>query len=330
MSEKRFLSRSELVRQRRRARIQHQPRPPKKTFGNGTSREGPPIAMRGVVNEAAFERYIQTNRRRFHTAYSLPMPAARLASLGRIHPGVRSRLLSFLLLLVVFAGLYAFWSLSEFRVAAAQVAGNQRLATEEVDAMLGTNGIPIFLVDPSQVEFRLLRDYPELAAVNVSVRLPNRVNVEVTERVPVIQWQQDGNYTWIDETGIAFRPHGHVQGLIQINAVSAPPSLAADPNETVPLQRFVAGDTVKALRSLAAHVPPGTSLEYSPEFGFSWIDPRGWLVAFGHEPDETHVKLRVYQALVDWLTQRGLTPVLINVTYPQTPYYRLDIGHAEE
>jgi hypothetical protein len=37
--------------------------------------------------------------------------------------------------------------------------------------------------------------------------------------------------------------------------------------------------------------------------------------------------------MVDWLTQRGIRPVLINVAYPDAPFYRteqVDIEEAEE
>jgi hypothetical protein len=41
------------------------------------------------------------------------------------------------------------------------------------------------------------------------------------------------------------------------------------------------------------------------------------------------VKARVYQALVDSLTQRGIRPVLINVAYPSAPFYRTGQGDAQ-
>ena len=36
------------------------------------------------------------------------------------------------------------------------------------------------------------------------------------------------------------------------------------------------------------------------------------------------VKARVYQAMVDWLTQQGIRPTLINVAYPDAPFYRVE------
>jgi len=35
------------------------------------------------------------------------------------------------------------------------------------------------------------------------------------------------------------------------------------------------------------------------------------------------LKMRVYESLVASLTQRGIQPAMINVTYPTAPYYRM-------
>ena len=157
--------------------------------------------------------------------------------------------------------------------------------------------------------------------------MPNAVSVEVVERQPVIQWQQGESYTWIDEAGIAFRPHSEVQGLILIDALGAPPPLDGVPGSPAP---FITADTVKAVQSLAAFTPSGSKILYDPRDGFSWMDPRGWHVVFGTGSEDMAVKVRIYQSLVDWLSQRKIQPVLINVAYPNAPYYRLDQGHVEE
>jgi len=34
--------------------------------------------------------------------------------------------------------------------------------------------------------------------------------------------------------------------------------------------------------------------------------------------------MRVYETMVNSLTQRGIRPALINVTYPTAPYYRMN------
>jgi cell division septal protein FtsQ len=331
MKEKKFLTRSEMVRRRRRVRIQHQPRPPKKkVFGRRATRELPPITMRGVVNDYALERYRQAGRRRFNTTFISPHPRTRLLPFSRIHPGIGWRILSLFVIILFCTALYYLWSMPEFRITSAHVIGNQRISSDEINTMLGLTGQASFFLEPSEIEFQVLRDYPELKSIQVSVGIPNEVNVIVVERQPIIQWQQDGGYTWIDESGIAFRPHGEAQGLIPVDALNAPPPLADSASDRVSSSPFISEDTVRSLQLLNTFVPAGTPIIYDTDNGFSWVDPRGWQAVFGFGSEDMAVKVHVYHSLVSWLTQRGTQPALIDVTYPNAPYYRLVQGYAEE
>ena len=355
MSEKKNPSRSEVVRQRHREQLRQEPQsqrgsrsPKKKSQAKSGYRELPPITARGVVNDFAIERRKKAGKRRFNAAISLSRPKTRSLSLPRMRIRVGWRLLSFFLALLFGTGLYLFWTMPEFRVTAAQVTGNQRISTEEINGVLGLNGYPIFQLVPDQIELRVLRNYPELASVEVAISLPNVVTVDVTERQPVILWQQDGGYTWIDETGTAFRPRGEAPGLIVVQALNAPPAMSTpepsnldsgeagqtevsvpedDPLTPAP---FISEETVKALIALAPHVPPGTSILYDPVAGLSWTDGRGWQAIFGLGGDDTETKAQVYQAMVDWLTQRGIRPILINVAYPSAPFYRVEQAEQVE
>ena len=306
MSEKKNPSRSEAVRQRRLEQLrqdeptQRRPRPPqRKSRAKNGYRELPPITARGVVNDFAIERRKKAGKRRFNVAISLPRmrgqprPKTRSLPLPSIRIHVGWRLLSFFLVLLFGTGLYLFWTLPEFRVTAAHITGNQRIPTDEINGALGLSGYPIFLLTPDQIEQRALRNYPELAAVEVDISLPNIVTVNVTERQPVIMWQQDGGYTWIDETGTAFRPRGEAPGLIVVQALNAPPAFSkpmpldsqageAAPAEQEPVSTsedqtlepapFISVETVKALVALAPHVPPGTPILYDPATGLSWTE----------------------------------------------------------
>jgi len=352
MSEKKSLSRSEVVRQRRLEQIRQEaqpqrgPRPPKKKpRANSGYRELPPIITRGVVNDFAIERRKKAGKRRFNAAISLPRPKISSLPLPRVRVRVGWRLLSFTLVLLFGTGLYLLWTLPEFRVGRAQITSNQRIPADEINGVIGLNGYPVFLLAPDQIEMRVLRKYPELVSVEATVSLPNILTVNVTERQPIIQWQQDGGFTWIDETGTAFRPRGEAPNLIVVQALNAPPApfepapLNPDPNEsdataqeqvslpeTEPLTPapFISEQTVKALVALASYVPPGTPILYDPVAGLSWTDGRGWQAIFGLSGDDVETKVLVYRAMVDWLAQHGIQPILINVAYPSAPFYRVE------
>ena len=338
MSEKKRLSRSEVVRKRRfelnrqleqGQTLQRQPRvsrPQKKqTKTNSGYRELPPITARGVVNDFAIERRKKAGKLRFNAALSLPrlrgLPKVRTLALPQIHVGWR--LLSFLLVLLFGTALYLAWTLPQFRVSAAQVTGNQRIPVEEINGVLGLNGIPVFLVKPATLRELVLLNYPELVSVNVSVDLPNIVTVNVTERQPLIQWQQDGVYTWIDESGVAFRPRGEAPGLIVVQASATPPALIPPDDDPLTPAPFITAEMVQAFEALAPHVPQGTPIQYDAVTGLSWNDGRGWQAVFGFGSEHVEMKALVYQAMMDWLTQRGIRPILINVAYPDAPFYRV-------
>jgi cell division protein FtsQ len=328
MSTKRTSSRAESVRQKRRSGTQKSRAPKRKSRASSKSgyRELPPITTRGVVNEFAIERRKKAGKRRYNAAFSLPRSLLHVLPLPlprtRIRPGWR--LLSFALVLVLGTALYFFWTLPMFRVTAAKITGNQRISTDEINAALELNGNPVFLQTPAQVRERALQAYPELASVDVTIDLPNIVSVKVTEREPVIQWQQDGGYAWIDETGTAFRPRGEAQSLIVVQALGAPPAITSPDTDPLLPAPFISEEMVKALTALAPYAPAGTPILYDPAAGLSWTDSRGWQAIFGTGSADMEQKVRVYQAMVDWLTQRGIRPTLINVAYPGAPFYRVE------
>jgi hypothetical protein len=149
------------------------------------------------------------------------------------------------------------------------------------------------------------------------------LSVQVSERKPVIRWEQGSGYTWVSEDGVAFRPRGELTGLISVNALSAPSAdgnASSDPLTPTP---FISPEMVRAIQGLASHVPPGMTILYDANFGFGWNDPRGWRVYFGTKASDVELKIRVYESMVNSLTARGIRPALINVTYPSAPYYRM-------
>jgi hypothetical protein len=166
-------------------------------------------------------------------------------------------------------------------------------------------------------------NYPEITSAQVDVYLPNVVYVSVVERQPVVLWQQNGGYTWVDESGVAFRPRGEAAGLVVINAIDAPPAGIQTSTDAYSPPPFIQKELVDAARALSPIVPAGATLTYSAADGFGFTDPRGWQVAFGTTANDMPLKIRVYQALVESLVQRNKTPIFISVVYPEGPFYRM-------
>lgn len=320
MSEKPTLSRAEEIR-RRRAREQAKR---EKQASERAYRPLPPVTARSEARYVApRQKSRQRNGTRRYNAAVTGSPRARLRIPALPQLRVGMRLASFFLVLILGGALYFAWTTPYFRVSEAQVTGSARLSPAEINAALGIANEPVFLLKPAEIVTRLRLAYPELAGAEVKVQLPNQVEVRVTERQPVIMWQQGNGFTWIDASGVAFRPRGQVDGLIQIIGLATPPGSNITTNDPLDPPPYLAPDLVKAAQLLASNVPAGATLTYDPINGLGWTDSRGWQVYFGSTSKDITLKLSVYQALVASLTARSLTPNFISVVHADAPYYRM-------
>ena len=325
MSEKKETNRSDLVRLRREQDSHKRVERAKKTV----TRTAPPVTSRVKQKSTRSNRRTsvpetrRSTRRRFQVALLPVAPDAEIRGISIARPHLGRRMFSFVVVALLGTALYLAFNLPQLQVTQAEVIGNQMLTPAEINTSLNIAGKPAFLLIPSDLEKQLRLSYPELLSAKVDITLPNTVSVQVTERKPVIRWQQGDGFTWVSEDGIAFRPHGDVAGLIPVMALSAPPTegnVSADPLTPAP---FISAELVQALKGLAGHVPQGVPILYDTASGFGWSDPRGWRVYFGTSARDIELKVRVYESMVTSLTQRGIQPALINVTYPAAPYYRM-------
>jgi len=330
MSEKKDMSqkdvsRAELVRLRRerdsKTRVERARKESTRTPAATSRRQEttPPRRRSGSTSTTD----TRSARRRFQNALLPVAPDAEMRGISISRPHLGKRLPSFLIVALLASALYFTFNTPLLRVAEAQVIGNQMLTPAEINTALDITGQPTFLLIPSELEKRLRLQFPELAAAKVDIELPNTVSVQVVERTPVVRWEQGDGYTWVSEDGIAFRPHGDMPGLISVMALSAPPIEGIVSSDSLTPAPFLSPDMVKSIKGLAGHVPPGAPIIYDASFGLGWNDPRGWKVYFGTSGSDVELKMRVYESLVASLTERGIQPALINVTYPTAPYYRL-------
>jgi hypothetical protein len=240
------------------------------------------------------------------------------------------------------------WFVPPFVVGNAQVSGNHRLAASDINSVLGMAGHSLVTARPDQLEQKLLAAFPELKDVSVRVAFPAALEVAVTERTPLIAWQQADGTLWVDADGYAFPPRGAVDGLITVQASGAPPfagsakpgtdvgttltlagltSLAGvDPASAgqVGARRLLSPDAVTAMQAIIPYLPQGTALIYDPSYGLGWKDTRGWDAYFGQTVGDMSLKLQIYQIMVDSLTKRGIQPTMISVEFPNAPFYRVE------
>ncbi|MGQ9834161.1 MAG: cell division protein FtsQ/DivIB [Candidatus Villigracilaceae bacterium] len=275
------------------------------------------LRQRPAVRESS--QAVRTPRRYQASVMAVPRVHAQTQTqvLPRLRPGWR--LLSGTLILLIVLGLYLAWTSPLFAVSEAGVVGAQRISAEEINAALNLKDVPVFLIAPQILSASLLRSFPDLEAVSVKVELPARITINLRERQPVIAWIENNAMTWVDAQGYAFRPRGAMPGLVTVVASGRPASVSLEPQT-----RFLPPDLVRAFQKMAPHVPAGTPILYDPQYGLGWNDERGWKVYFGASTDDLALKLHIYEALINFLTQRGVRPALVSVMYPNAPFYRLE------
>lgn len=326
MSERKTASRAEVARQRRAARA--------KSELDQTSRRAvkPSVSVSQRRDPQSYvvprERRSAKSTRRFTAAIGLPgVGRVRGVTFPRIQASWQT--VSAVTALGLVLAVILLLTLPIFRISSAVVVGNSRVSSEEINTALGLSGDSIFLVRPQDAALRLPVLLPALKSVEIKVALPNKVLVTVTERQPVILWQQGEGYTWVDSEGIAFQPRGSADGLVNVIGVDTPVVELPEPVEgeetqlvTAP-RPFMHKELVDSIMILAAAVPPGSTMIYETEHGLGWTDSLGWKAYFGTGMKDMPLKLKVYQELSKSLVERGITPELVSVEYAEAPYYTL-------
>jgi len=261
--------------------------------------------------------------RRQHYDIAFSMGRTDVRTPGIAIPQFGTRIFSTLLCAALIFSLYTIWTSSTFKVNGAEISGNQRLGEDEINAALQFIGQPIFMAIPTQITANILADYPDLSSAEVHIVLPNRIIVSVAERIPLIAWYQDGTMAWIDAQGVAFPPRGKSGNLISVVANGNPPPVQLDPQQAAgQTHPFLDPAMVQVIITLNSFIPGGAPMIYDMTYGLGWQDTRGWQVYFGQNTDDIPMKLKIYQAIVDTLTNKGIRPTLISVEYLNAPFYR--------
>lgn len=302
-------------------------------------RRDPAIGASGSVSPRK-----RSSRRLYNVSLGSQGAEMRLPSLPRL--GFSWRAISFILLAGMAAVLYYLWTAPEFQVSAAKISGLQRVTKADVNRALALRGAPVFTLDAEQIEQELLKDFSEFSAVEAVIELPNTLLITVTERTPVMVWQQNDRSILVDDQGktLPARDTTVLDALPVIKAAGDPPPLPGEVSllEETPLptanlaeeiskdvvQEFIPTalfqpETVEAILKLAAQAPQGAQLIYEPAHGFGWQDARGWVVYFG-DLSELDVKLNEYRAILEHIKASGGKPALVSVEFVHAPYFRLE------
>ncbi len=258
----------------------------------------------------------RTPRRRYDLQLRSQQGAeVQLPALPRFHTG--PRLLSAGLLLLLAWGLGEFLSAERYLVASMDVSGNQLLSTAQIQSLVDFIGEGIFSIDP-EVIVEQLEGHPEIEAAQVHLALPNSVAVEVTERTAAVAWNDAGRTWWLSLEGLAFIPQETNSDLVRIETEEAVLSISDEA-----LTPAMAPEVIRNALALSEALEDVKVLQYDPQYGFGFEDPRGWKVVFGVDGDMA-MKVRVYQALAEKIAEKGISVALVNLEDQAAPYYRVE------
>jgi cell division septal protein FtsQ len=201
----------------------------------------------------------------------------------------------------------------------------------QLSQVIGHN---IFLLNTERVA-QELATIPSVLTVQVVPRLPNTVEIDIVERVPIATWRTPAGAFLVDEQGFALAP-AEPPGPAQAPTGAPPPT--PDPARQTPLlevhdttgQELRLGDQVDQRALLAARelvrALPGTgaqvqAVEYSPQ-GLVLLTDGGWRVVIG-EARDLNQKLASFAAVVDLARQHNLAIKLVDVRPRDRPVYQL-------
>lgn len=325
-------TRSEQVRARRQQTSQSRQGHASQAVRQPARKTPPVVSRRSSPVAAPSYRKVSSRTRR---SFSISMDSGAelvIGSLPNIQIGWRtvSGFLAAILLII----LLFFTNSSMFRVSSPELVGISNISISDVSAVLNLGNKPIYAVDPKIITAQVTQSFPQLKNIKVSIGLPASVIIQAEERQPVLAWEYNGPVVWIDNEGYIFESTGDFSGLPIVHAdelplfqeIKAPAEddtlVAVSP--LAPTVRKMDLGLLQAAITISANVPNGSDLAYSPLEGFGWFDPGGWKVFIGTDLSNLELKLIMYHAITQTLSERGITPTMISVAQPDAPFYRVE------
>ena len=256
-----------------------------------TEVEAAPLPDRKPVKPAKKslrERRQERRRRRLRREGIDPdRPESRVRPMGVVW--ISWRWLSGSLTVMLLVVLYMLLATDLFYIESMAVGGERYLTREQIFQASGVANKHLFWVDPAEVEAKL-EENPSIADAQVYVGWPpNMISVLITERNPVMTWQQGDFRVWVDANGIVMFQREERRDLVLVNYVASDEPLGA--GATID-RNIIAG--ALQLKSMFSNID---ELLYDDIKGLGFEDGRGWTVWFGTGTN-MQMKVAVYDRIV--------------------------------
>lgn len=232
---------------------------------------------------------------------------------------INTRLISGILSLILGISAAAFTFVPYFRVQTPAVTGSTQINIEEITYYTGLRNLPIYMVDPEMIRDSLLKRYPEIRDIHVTLVLPSSVDIVMEQRNPVIEWDFGGSTFWIDEDGTVMKESSSQSKMVYVLANSFPGAKSrTDRNVPASFSR-------KALNSIlhfGSVLPEGKTLFYSYDNGFGWDTNAGYRLWLGINDNGLDEKLAMAESLKKYFAEEEIEPDMLSLEFMHAPYYR--------
>ncbi|TFH36472.1 MAG: FtsQ-type POTRA domain-containing protein [Anaerolineales bacterium] len=255
----------------------------------------------------------RTPRRR----YSVRLGAERGAEMQFVAipaGSVGTRLFSLVIAILSIGSLVRFARSERFRVDQIAVEGAEMLTVAQIRSLAGVEGQSIFFLDPAEIANHL-GEAAEVKAATIKMAWPNRVEVQVQERHPAVEWNDAGRLWWLSSDGVAYVQHGDGQHLVQIRSEAI--NLHVSENAQDPV---VDPGLLRAIAALSKHLPEVQSWIFDQDHGLGFTDASGGQVYFGTGGDMP-MKVRIYHSVAEKLAADNVRATLVSIEDQAAPYY---------
>lgn len=221
------------------------------------------------------------------------------------------KLSSFLMLGLLGWVLYLLFTKPLFFVRTAEIRGNVAVSAREIYTISGIDRQSIFWVNPSETIKKITR-LPNIKSASVSLLLPARVVIEVTERRPELVWQTGQTLWWIDQEGTVVPSKEDLTGMLRI---------IDDDRQPLEPGYQIDANIIQGAQTLRVLAPDVSVIRYSRLRGLTVATPEGWPVYLGGG-SEIKAKLVVLTAVLADLKERNIAPAYIDLRDPLRPVYK--------
>jgi hypothetical protein len=270
-------------------------------------------------------------RRRRNAPWRLKMPTAALRQIILSARWVSMGLLALAVYAIVLIGMD-----TNFYLTYIPVEGSFTIPPADIVQASELGGTHIFAADPAAAAAQIT-DLPGVISATVTIGWPNEVLIRIREDNPVAVWQEGDQDFWVTANGRLIPARTGSIGLLRIQSEMDPvvglnaheagnnngsgDEVASDQAPVQTSLAFIPADVLAGAIQLRDLRPNIESLYYRPAGGLSYEDGRGWRVYFGAGSDMAQ-KLIIYEAIVEDLLARGITPAYVSVSNKEKPYYR--------